>query len=284
MQPMYTKKANIEIAKKLGTINQFTLDDPSPPKVPVLINTMAGVKYVLDNPQLFPGGWKRVLENVFYDQPRDLSWFMLNGDEPKNYEHRQKMMQAVGKIPNLQQAVQAFVHHVGTNLIEKEDFELKKGLHQIDIVRDVAIPLNTQLMSDLLYFDLRTDENPDGTLGVAELYRSLINIRIYATNNINIAESWNRRRRAAEGAKIVIDSTRKLVDEVRASRGLGIGISAVLSKNLTRQAYHKDGSLRSCGFRLVDELLAQGSSVEHVVDQLWLTAIGATGVLVTVVI
>ncbi|KAJ6137471.1 Cytochrome P450 [Penicillium samsonianum] len=181
MQPMYTKKANIEIAKKLGTLDQYTLDDPSPPQRPVLITSSAGIKQVLDNPQKFPSGWSKILDLVF-NRKKDLSWFMLAGDEPRNYEHRQKTMQAFTA------------------------FNLKKGVHQIDLIRDVAIPLNTQLTADLFYFDLRTDENPDGTLSVAELYKSLVNLRIWATNNLDPAESWNRRRRSAEGAKVLVDA------------------------------------------------------------------------------
>lgn len=81
----------------------------------------------------------------------------------------------------------------------------------------------------------------------------------------------------------MIESTRKLVDEVVASRGLGFGISAALAKKLTRQAYLRENSLRSCGFKLLDALLAQGNTPENGVDQLWLNAFGAIGVLTTTV-
>jgi len=87
MQPMYTKKANIDIAKKLGTINQYTTDDPKPPKRPVLITTVAGIKQALDNPRMFPLGWAKSLNTVF-DGKKELSWFMLAGDELSNYKHR----------------------------------------------------------------------------------------------------------------------------------------------------------------------------------------------------
>jgi linoleate 10R-lipoxygenase len=114
-----------------------------------------------------------------------------------------------------------------------------------------------------------------------DLYKSMVNLRIWATNNTDPAESWNRRRRAAEGAKVIIDSTRKLVDEVVSSRGFGLGLTSTLAKKFSRQAYLKDHSLRSAGFKLVDALLGQGASAENVTDQLWLMAFGEIGVLVT---
>lgn len=208
---------------------------------------------------------------------------MLAGDESRNYEHRKKTTEAFSKVPNLYQAVQEFIKRVGGSLIEKESFELKKGQYHLDIIRDVATPLNAQLLADLLYFDLRMDENPTGTLSVAQLYKSLLNMRQWATNNTDPAEFWNRRRRATEGAKVMIDSTRKLVDEVVASRGLGFAISAALAKKLTRQAYLRENSVRSCGFKLVDALFGQGNTPENVVDQLWLNAFGAIGVFTTTV-
>lgn len=283
MQPMYTKQANIEIAKKLGTIHHYSLEDPSPPRTPVLVTSAAGIKHVLSNPQSFSGGWNAILSQIFYDAPQDLSWFMMCGDRPINIQHRQMMVEASSIIGDLQQPVLNLVDHVGARILEKEAFELKKGLYQVDIIRDVAIPLYTQLVSDMFYLDLRTDENPEGTLGTAELYRALINIRVFATNSSDFAESWNRRRRAADGAHLIINSTRKLVEEVRASRGFSLGISAALSKMTTRQVHHKEGSLRSWGFKLVDALLAQGSSVENVVHQLWLTIFGSVGVVVSAV-
>ena len=293
MQPMYTKKKNIEIAKELGTIDQYTLDDPKPPPGRALAVSSASIKRILDNPKQYPSGWARAL-NLIFPGKKDLSWFMLAGDEPRNYEHRARMTAAMRKLPgNLSATVAEFIERVGSNLIQKESFRLDgkdgaagkgEGLRQLDIVRDVAIPLNAQLLADLYYFDLRTDENPSGTLSVAELYRNLTNLRIWITNGTDAAELWNRRRRAQEGGKVIIDTTRKLVDEVNASRGLGLGLISSLSNVTTRKKDIKKGSLRECGWTLVEELLNQGNSAENVVDQLWLMAFGATGVLVTTVI
>ena len=77
MQPMYTKKANIAIAKNLKALDQYSLDDPTPPKIPVMINTWEGIKEVLTNTQSFPLGWGKVLDHVFYGK-KDVSWFMVS--------------------------------------------------------------------------------------------------------------------------------------------------------------------------------------------------------------
>ncbi|KAK1761591.1 Psi-producing oxygenase A [Echria macrotheca] len=277
MQPMYTKKANEKIARELGTIDQFTLDDPRPPPKPVVVFTSTAIKEVLGNPKGFVVPWLQPI-NALFPGKKDLSWFMLAGDNPANYDHRANLEKAFSKIPNLADSLRDFVERVGTQLIEKERFELRDGLNQLDIIRDVAIPLNAQLLADLFFFDMRTDENPSGSLSAAELYRALLDIRTWGVNNNDPAQAWNRRRRAQEGAQVIIDSTRKLVDKIVLSRGFGLGIASALASAVSTI---KKGSLRSCGQKLVEELLAQGNSAERVVDNLWLTAFGGIGVPVT---
>jgi hypothetical protein len=281
MQPMYTKKANETIAKEIGTIGLYTLDDPKPPPRPVVVTTNAAIKQVLGNPKQYAVPWLQALNSMFTDPKKDCSWFMLAGDQPRNFQHRDNVLKALGKTPNLHNAVHEFIERVGAKLIEKETFKMKDGLYQMDIIRDVAIPLNAQLLADLFYFDLRTDENPDGSLGAADLYRHLLNIRIWGVNNNDPAQAWNRRRRAQESVKVITDSTRKLVDEVNSGRGLGFGIVSAISGVLSRKSNLKKDSLRSCGYKFVEELLAQGNSAEQVTDNMWLTAFGGIGVPVT---
>jgi hypothetical protein len=208
---------------------------------------------------------------------------MLAGDEAKNVQHRADWTKAMKKVPNLHDAVHNFIEREGAKLIKKESFTFKKGLDQIDIIRDVAIPLNAQLLSDMFYFDMRTEENPDGELGAAELYRALLDIRIWGVNNNDPAQAWNRRRRAQEGVKRIYESTKKLVAEVEVARPRGIGLISAVSNRIGAKSYLKKDSLRSCGLKLVEELLAQGNSIDHVTDNLWLTAFGGIGVPVTTV-
>ncbi|KAK0718667.1 linoleate diol synthase [Lasiosphaeria miniovina] len=278
MQPMYTKTGNEKIAREIGTMGQYTLDGPRPPPVPVPIFTSAAIKEVLGNPKQYAVPWLPAVNSLFPGE-KDLGWFMLAGDNAANYAHRASMEKAMSKIPDLAGALRDFMDQAGSRLIDRETFALSAGLNQLDLIRDIAVPLNAQLLADLFYFDMRTDENPGGSLSATELYTHLLDIRVWGVNNNDPAQAWNRRRRAQEGAQIIIDSTRKLVDRVvlnQATLGLGgILTSAVSGSN------NKKGSLRSCGEKLVKELLAQGNSPERVVDALWLTAFGGIGVPVT---
>ncbi|KAI0897973.1 heme peroxidase [Annulohypoxylon nitens] len=278
MQPMYTKKANEKIAKEFGTIDQYTLDDPQPPRKSIVIYTSEAIKKTLGQPKLFVVPWLPAL-NTLFPGKKDFSWYMLAGDEQRNFDDRATTLKAIQKIPNLSTAVNKFVQRVGFELIEKERFTLKEGLDQIDLIRDVAIPLNTQLLADLFYMDLKTDENPNGSLGVAELYGKLLDIRTWGVNNTDPAQSWNRRRRAQEGLDTIMKANRKLIDEVAHSLGFGMVTNTV--NDLWRKHDLRTDSLRSCGYKLAKELLASNYSAEKVTDSMWLNAFGGIGVPVT---
>ncbi|KAI1159386.1 hypothetical protein F5B18DRAFT_655727 [Nemania serpens] len=72
--------------------------------------------------------------------------------------------------------VDKFSHtHYGAELIQKETFTQQEGLNQIDLIRNTAIPLNARLLADMFYFDLKSDENPDGVLSATDLYSYLLN-------------------------------------------------------------------------------------------------------------
>ncbi|KAH0432490.1 linoleate diol synthase [Colletotrichum camelliae] len=281
MQPMYTKKANESIAREIGTINQFTLDDPKAPPKPVIVASTEGIKRVLGSPDKFVVPWLTPLNALYTDTKKDISWFMLAGDGNTNKQEKVNFVNAMKKVPNLHNAVHQFIERVGRQLIEKETFKLKEGLCQMDIIRDVAIPLNAQLLADLFYFDMRHTENPGGTLSATDLYRHLLNIRIWGVNNNDPGQAWNRRRRAAESVKVITDSTRKLVDEVSRGRGLNLGFISAINEVASRKTHINKDSLRSCGYKLVEELLNQGGSPEKVTDNVWLTAFGGIGVPVT---
>ena len=279
MQPMFTKKGNEKIARELGTIDQFSLDEPKPPVRPVVVATPAGIKQVMSNHKTFVVPWLAPV-NALFPGKKDYRWFMLCGDDAVSAANRATVDKALSKLPNLAGTIRDFIQDVGSKLIAKETFALKEGLNQLDIIRDIAIPLNAQLLSDLFYFDMRTEENPNGTLSSTELYRYLLDVRIWGVNNNDPAQAWNRRRRAQEGVTAIVNSTRPLVDKVVLSRGFGLGIASSVTSVFSSM---KKGSLRSCGHKLVEELLAQGESPERITDTMWLTAFGGIGVLVTVV-
>lgn len=265
MQPMYTKKGNERIFREHGTLDQYTFDDPKPPTKPVVLVSSASIKHVLSTPKAFAVPWAAPFKAMF--PSKDLSFFMLAGDAPANYQHRADMDKAFSKIPTLREAFQECIDSVGADLLEKATFKLKEGLYQIDILRDVAVPLVARTLADLFLIDLKTDENPGGALCEAQVYSLLLDIRLWGINFASDpAEAWNRRRRAQESCKVIMEGTKKLVQRVALIRGFPPRIASAITSVCSNV---RKGSLRWCGEKLVEELLEQGNSVDKVVDTLW---------------
>lgn len=280
MQPMYTKQGNEKIAKELGILDQYSSSDPSPPPRTVSLSTSIAIRQALTNTSQFSIPPLTNLIDLFPSSPKkDLSWFLSPTEDPLLSTHRAYIEPSLSRIPNLPTTIRDFISLAGTKLITQQTFSLSPHLSQLDILRDVAIPLNAQLLADWFYLDLQTDENPTGSLTAVQLYRYLVDIRIWALSNNDPAQAWNRRRRAQEAVNALIPSTRKLVDAVSRSQGLGLGIASAITSAMSSL---KKGSLRSAGHKLVEELLAEEEgSAERVVDKLWVTAFGGVGEPVT---
>ena len=273
MQPMYTKMANTGIAESLKTIQLYTTDDPKPSRPVVVLSKHDDCKAVLQDHKTFVVPWLPAINDLFPGE-KDLSWYMLSGDGPRNYANR-KMSEKIlyGAMPNLLPTVKKFMEHWGRVRIDKAGFKMAQDLYAIDILRDVAIPLNARLLADLFYFDLRTDdENPKGSLSYADVYKHLLNIRVWGANNNDPGQAWNRRRWAQESAKVIINTTKPLVQEVVSEKntsGLFAYLSSFMSPSRSHSSKIKKGSLRSLGRKLVQGYIANGATVEQTIDNLW---------------
>jgi len=135
--------------------------------------------------------------------------------------------------------------------------------------------------------DLHTAENPQGTLSHSDMYKSLLDIRVWGVNNNDPAMAWNRRRWAQKAALTISKTNRALVTAVateKKSRGLLETLASFLSPAYrVRNIALERGSLRSAGHAIVEGLLAAGKTIEETADICWLTSFGGIGVPVTAV-
>ena len=152
-------------------------------------------------------------------------------------------------------------------------------------IKSVAIPTNAHLVGDLFCLDLKTPENPKGSFTDAELYRHLLNVRVWGFENNDPGLAWNRRRYAQESATAMDESTKKVIRSIQISKAPKAFFDKVTSFMFTKEeggTHTHQGSLRWYGRHIAEELLAAGQSVEQVSDVLWFTAVAAVGATVNV--
>ncbi|GME60286.1 putative prostaglandin g h synthase 2 cyclooxygenase pgh2 cox2 [Neofusicoccum parvum] len=285
MQPMFTRKMNEQIATELGTIGDYSPKGPAPPPRPIILTKHSTITKMLADQANFHVPWVG-LEDLFPGKKSFMA-YMLSGDTAANLAQR-KLVQSIVYTPSefaRLLADTALAH--GRDLLKRESLDLHhKDLQQLDIVRDVAIPLNTRLIADLWCQDLLTDENPKGTLTTPALYKYLMDVRTFGFNNHDPALAWRRRLWARQAAEAIIPSAIKAVKEGTASPHLlgrlGSGIKSGFAKlplvgRLVKPAHKEAGSLRWYGNGVAKELMAAGKTVEETADICWLSAVAGVG-------
>ncbi|KAF2199499.1 heme peroxidase [Delitschia confertaspora ATCC 74209] len=279
MQPFYTKTKNEEIAKEIGTLQLYTPADPKPPHVPKIVTGNETVRKILTNQQAFIVPWLPALNDLFPGK-RDFSSYMLSGDKPLHTLQRNLVGDCLYGPQGFKQLLSESVTDMAKKYLAAEEFEVGASGKQIDILRDVAIPVNAKILADIFALDLKTNDNPYGSLKIADLYRHLINVRIWGFNNNDPAMAWRRRAWATEGAEVLTKSCKEVVDSIELETKTGL--AWLFSRRPTRPNRAKQGSLTSYGRQFVKELLAAGKTNAEVADICWLTALAGVGVPVGV--
>lgn len=133
-QPMFTRKMNEEIAREIGTIDQYTLDDPSPPPNPIAVIKHSTVTKVLNDQANFRVTWTKFLNDMV--PGKTYNNYMLGGDRPANTAQRKLVEDVMFSPAEFMQLLSSTANSVSKELLEAETLNLGKDLNQIDIVRE----------------------------------------------------------------------------------------------------------------------------------------------------
>ncbi|KAK0106849.1 hypothetical protein ONS95_003571 [Cadophora gregata] len=277
MQPMFTWKMNRQIAEEIGTIKQYSLTGPKKPAAPIVLTKHSAITQVLKDQTSFRVPWLPALNDLFPGKT-DYSSFMLSGDGPENLTQRALLQSIMYGPDEFTKLVMEFVTATAKRSLELEGFKMNAdNLCQIDIIRDIAIPACSRLIGDLFYLDLQGPQNPHGALSAKELYKHLLNVRVWGFNNNDSGLAFIRRILAQEGATILTKTTKASV-----KRAVTGGLCKTLTTVLKGDRKHiKLGSLRWYGQHIVRQLSANGLSCDEVAEIMWLTGVAGVGVPVS---
>ncbi|ORY68274.1 heme peroxidase [Pseudomassariella vexata] len=282
MQPLFTRARNEQIARSNGTIDLYTLDDPAPPRRRVILTKYDTVMKVLTDSTTFRTPWTPGIRAAVPD--RDLTAFMVFGDGEANVASRKTLANIMRRCGDVVELTTGFVKEFGAECLKAATFHMTKTLDQVDIIRDVAIPVNARLVADMYCLDLITDENPSGTISNSEMYKLLMDLRVWSFLNVDEALKWNRRRWAQQAAAKLTRTTTQLSSTVLHEQNCLFGAlnPHLFGLHVDRPNKTKPGSMREYGRRFVTELVqTAGKTPEETVDLQWLMAYGGIGGPVT---
>lgn len=133
-QPMFTRKMNEQIAREIGTIDQYTLADPSPPPRPIALAKYSSVTKVLQDQANFRIIWSKFINDMI--PGKEYNSYMLGGDGPANRAQKQLVSDIMFSPAEFMQLLSQTALHVGKELLEAETVNLGKDLNQLDIIRE----------------------------------------------------------------------------------------------------------------------------------------------------
>lgn len=137
MQPMYTKDMNREIATEIGTVSQYTEDDPKQPSPPVMVGKHSEVNELLTNPKKFVVPFGKPFENFI--EGRDLSHFMLAGDKPRNREQRNLFGGFLYSSGELKGILSKFVRKHTDGYISSGMSQIGRKTYHVDIIKEYVV-------------------------------------------------------------------------------------------------------------------------------------------------
>lgn len=140
MQPMYTRKANEQIARDLGTIDLYSLKGPEAPHRPVPVTKHSVIKQVLKDRRCFIIPWGPSL-NAIFPGKEDYTTFMLGGDKAANTAQRNLVGDILYSPADFKSLLSDFVFKSSNRYLKANLFNLGKTTRQIDIIREYVRPI-----------------------------------------------------------------------------------------------------------------------------------------------
>lgn len=141
------------------------------------------------------------------------------------------------------------------------------------------------LLADLFSLDLKGPQNPKGSLSMPDLYKHLLNVRIWGFNNNDPGLAFCRRMWAQDAATVLTSSTKAVIERAIYGEPLTLlekGKALVFGPSAQTNAVQL-GSLRWYGQHIVRELMKSGQTIDEATDLMWLTALAGVGVIVGLV-
>ena len=129
MQPMYTPKMNIEIAKQFKTMDQFSVDPPATPPKTTVLGTQAAISVITNDQKTFKASYLNKLpDNASAD-------FMLCGDCSMNRTNHTKLDVRVKGFPGGLDMFSKCIEATMRKVLTREAYKLK-DLYQVDMTKE----------------------------------------------------------------------------------------------------------------------------------------------------
>jgi hypothetical protein len=272
--PFVVPPENMAILEKLGTKGKYSWDKPVRKVDPVVLKSHETVCKVLANNKDFYVPWGEAISYLVSPNGKTYAMdFCLAGDRAANQQSRSHVNACLYAPKQWESEIRYFFKLNAKNLVNKASYPLPGGkLNEVDIIRDVIIPLNTRYVANFFGLPIKTAEtSPHGIYSEYELYLLLTVMFMTVFFDSDPANSFKLRETARELA-LQLEKLLQVEAEVDARAGWMSGVAARLGfAPSDKQNDNKDENgkewpgLPSYGRHLISAMMEKGKTIEECV-------------------
>ncbi|KAI2634752.1 linoleate diol synthase precursor [Hypomontagnella submonticulosa] len=293
--PFVVPAENKIIHDALGTSELYSWEKPTREIDPVVIKSHKAVSQVLGNNTDFYVPWGESISYLVSPPGKTFAKdFCLAGDGPANHQSRSHVDRCLYQPKQWEAEIKHFFDETTKNLLKKAGHILPPGPSlapgaaggfEVDIVRDVIIPLNTRFIAEFFGLPIKTAEtSPHGIYTEHELYGLLTAMFSAVFFNSDPANSFKLRTLSRELA-LGLEKLVRLEVETDAKTGWVSGVAARLGfgsagrdKSKAKTGEQDWPTLPDYGRQLLSRMMEKGKTIEECVagTVMPISAAGAT--------
>ncbi|KAH7258995.1 heme peroxidase-domain-containing protein [Fusarium redolens] len=273
--PFYTAEKNAELAKQQGYDKEFSMktealrkaeknsrgemtktkyhtaqSDPQRPSKTIYLTNREDIKLILEdtNDILVHPARTRIS-----DLPKEIHDVLKPGQNDNPAKNGAPQEAAARHSAVDHEHVMSYLIAISRNVIKREVVTMEKGIYQLDIVRDFAIPVVTRYVADFLGFGhlLRSDTNSDAPYSENEVYQHINNCQVFLSYNTDETKLLKRRKAFRDSMGFLLKLTEegnvKEAGRWKMTRWFGSVFGALGGK--------KENYMEALGYRVATEII-----------------------------
>ncbi|KAI6089298.1 linoleate diol synthase precursor [Hypoxylon rubiginosum] len=283
--PFVVPKENKVIHDALGTSELYSWEKPTRKMDPVVIKSHKTISQVLANNKDFYVPWGESISYLVSPPEKSFAKeFCLSGDGAANHESRSYVNRCLYQPKEWEAEIKHFFDLTTKSLLKKTGKVLPRGplagaetqrVYEVDVVRDVIIPLNTRFVAEFFGLPIKTAEtSPHGIYTEHELYRLLSAMFAAVFFDSDPANSFKLRTLSRELAlgleqlvRLEVETNSKAgwVSSVASRLGLGGKDKAGSGSKNAKDGEQDWPSLPHYGKELLARMMEKGKTIEECV-------------------
>ncbi|KAK1671336.1 linoleate diol synthase [Colletotrichum godetiae] len=254
--PLTVPSENKKILEGINRDYLYSWKEPVTKRNMIPIFSHKAVSEILYNQSDFKVVWGEAIRHLVAQPGKEYGKdFCLAGDGKANMQNRTQVRKALITGP-WEREVFKWYTHMTPRLLKQNSFPIRKGVREVDIVRDVINLTNTRFNAALFHLPIKNEDSPWGVYTDQELYVVVATLFQSVFLDADIGNSFKLRTIARELGQ-GLGKLMGLVCQTISKAGLITDIVAKIREG--------EASLPTFGNHLIERLLADGKDIDEVV-------------------